>query len=145
METSLASMNANIEKQTSWMSNVPARSKSLEHSIAAISATSVVTQLSDLEAALPLLGKLGVYRDPPESEFSGTTSALLKALPERLRIIESNLEMLGAVYRHWDRMEMHKLTSVESLPSKTTQEPCTKSSTIASATTAIDGWHRIFV
>ena len=59
METSLASMNANIEKQTSWMS---ARLESLEDSIAANSATSVVTQLSDLEAALPLLSKPGVYR-----------------------------------------------------------------------------------
>ena len=54
VETSLASMNANIEKQTSWMSNVPARLKSLEASIAADSATSVVTRLSDLEAALLL-------------------------------------------------------------------------------------------
>ena len=142
VETSLTSMNAN--KQTSWMSNLPARLKSPEDSIAANSATSVVTQLGNLEAALPLLGKPGVYRDPPESESSGTTSALLKALPERLRI-ESNLEMLGTVHRHWDRMEMHKLTSVESLPFKTTQEPCMVCSTIASATTAIDGWHRTFV
>ena len=66
VETSLASLNANIERQTSWMSNVPARLKSLEASIAAISATSVVTHLSDLEAALSCLGKPGVYRDPPE-------------------------------------------------------------------------------
>ena len=145
VETSLASLNADIDKQTSWMSNVPARLKSLEASIAAISATSVVTHLSDLEAALPCLGKPRVHRDPPESESSETTSALLNALPERLRIIEPNLEMLGTVYRHWDMMEMHKLTSVESLPSKATQEPCTLCSTIASATTTIDGWHRTFV
>ena len=62
VETSPASLNANIERQTSWISNVPARFKSLEASIAAISATSVVTHLSDLEAALPCLSRPGIYR-----------------------------------------------------------------------------------
>ena len=87
---------------------MPARLKSLEASIAAISATSVVTHLSDLEAVLPCLGKPGVYR-------------------------------------HWDKIEMNKLTSFGSLSSKATQVPCTISSTTASATTTIDGWHRTSV
>ena len=116
------------------MPNVHARLKLLEASIAATSA----------EAALPRVGKPEVY-NPPVSEFSETTSALLKTLPERLHFNESNLEMLGNVYRHWDRIETHKLASVESLPSQTTQKPCTICSSIASATTVCDGWHRTFV
>ena len=47
VETSLASLNANIEEQASWMSIVHARLKSLEASIAATSA----------EAVLPHVGK----------------------------------------------------------------------------------------
>ena len=47
---------------------MPARLKLLEASIAAISA----------EAALPCVGKPEVYRNPPESESSETTSALLR-------------------------------------------------------------------
>ena len=137
VETSLASLNADIERQSSWMSNVQARLESLETSIAAISdksnhwfATSVVTHLSDLDAVLPCLGKPGVHRDPPESESSEKTSnAWLMALPARLRIIESNLEMLGTVYRHWD----------------VTQEPCTLCSTNTSANNTNDGCHRTFV
>ena len=120
VETSLASLNpsANIEMQTSWLSSVPARLESLESSFAAISdnsdhgfAANIMNHLSDLDAFLACLGKSGENKDPPVSESPERTSiAWLKALPARLRIIESNLAMLGTVYRHWD---VSRLNSVE--------------------------------
>ena len=106
-----------------------------------------MNHLSDLDAFLAGLGKSGNNKEPPVSESPERTSiAWLVTLPARLRIIESNLAMLGIVYRHWDASEMHRLNSVETSlePSfkASKQESCAMCNKNTSANNTNNCWHR---
>ena len=83
-------------------------------------------------------------KEPPVSASPKRTSLLA-----RLQTIESNLAMLGTVYRHWDESEMYQLKTVETSLEHSCKASEAKRGAMyekkTSANRANNSWHRNFV